>query len=173
VTDHVPIFSLRPAPLARVIYSDPGVAVGEVGRYFVALWRGDVTRSRFEKQRWALTEVVQRHPRGVGFLCVIEPTSKPPDAELRRASVDMVEEHGDRIRCVALVIEGRGFAAALTRAGISGMLLLIRKRPAFADFANVPSALGWMGQYVPVEVETDMAGLVEEVRRGMTAAASR
>ncbi len=171
MSDRDPLLSLRPAPLARVIYSDAAVAIGEVGRYFVALWRGDVTRPRFEKQRWGLTEVVQRHPRGIGLLCVIEPSSKPPDVELRRASVEMVEEHGDRIRCVAIVIEGKGFAAALTRAGISGMLLLVRKRPKFADFANVPSALGWMGQYVPVEVEIDMAGLVEEVRGAMRAGA--
>jgi hypothetical protein len=159
--------------MVRVIYSDASLAVGEIGRFFVAVWRGDVTRQRFEKQRWGLTEVVQRHPRGIGFLCVIEPSSKPPDSELRRASVEMVEEHGDRLRCVGLVIEGTGFATALVRAGISSMLLLHRKRSPLADFASVTSAVGWMSQYVPVDAGTDLVALVEELRAAMGGSAIR
>ena len=165
--------SLRPAPMVRVIYSDPTVAIGEIGRFFVGVWRGEVTRQLFEKQRWGLTEVVQRHPRGVGFLCVIEPSSKPPESEFRRASVVMIEEHGERLRCVGLVIEGSGFAAALIRTAISSMLLVHRKRSPLADFANVTSAVDWMSQYVPVDAGTDLVALVEELRATMSASGIR
>jgi hypothetical protein len=159
--------------MVRVIYSDPTVAVGEIGRFCVAIWRGEVTRQRFEKQRWGLTEVVQRHPRGIGFMCVIEPSSKPPDAEFRRASVEMVEEHGERLHCVGLVIEGTGFAAALIRAAISSMLLLHRRRSPVADFANVTSAVRWMSQYVPVDTGTDLVALIDELRSSMSASGIR
>jgi hypothetical protein len=118
--------------------------------------------------------VVQRHPRGVGFLCVIEPSSKPPDSELRKASVQMVEEHGDRLRCVGLVIDGTGFAAALIRAGISSMLLLQRRKSwPYSDFGDVTSAVAWATQYVPVDPGTDLVALIEELRATMSASGIR
>jgi hypothetical protein len=85
----------------------------------------------------------------------------------------MVEEHGERLRCLGLVIEGTGFAAALIRAGISSMLLLHRRRSPLADFANVTSAVGWMSQYVPVDSGTDLVALVEELRASMSASGIR
>src|SRR5260221_13926411 len=88
---------------ARVLSSTDGIAIAEVEPVCVVIWRDGVVPARFEKQRAGLAEVVDRHPGVAGFLCIIEPTAKPPDDKLRRASTDMLLSHGDRLKCVACV----------------------------------------------------------------------
>ena len=118
----------------------------------VVVWRGDVTPSSFEQQRLGLAQVVQRNPGGAAFLCVVEETSKPPNEELRKASAQMVAQHGDRLKCIACVIEGDGFKAALTRSVLSGIALLVANRHApLAFFSNVHQAGTWMRRHWPVD----------------------
>lgn len=149
----------------RVIHARDGVAVGEVGRVCVAIWRGAVTGVSFEWQRSGLAEVVARYPQGAAFMCVIEPTAKPPKEELRQASVQMIASHGTRLKCVAIVIEGEGFGAAIARGVISGMVYLRSRLNPGHSFSDVRAALQWMDQYVPIEPALHlMAARVEELR---------
>lgn len=62
----------------KLIHLGDGLALGEVGNVYVAVWRGPVTAPRFEAQRSGLAEVSARNPHGIGLLCVIEPTAKAP-----------------------------------------------------------------------------------------------
>jgi hypothetical protein len=47
---------------------------------------------------------------------------------MRKASIDMINEVGARLVCVACVIEGSGFRAAATRSALSGMALMLPSR---------------------------------------------
>jgi hypothetical protein len=124
-----------------------------------------VERALFEHQRAALAEVVHRNPDGAGLLCVVEETAKPPNDELRRASTQMVAAHGRRLRCVACVIEGSGFKAAVTRSVLSGMALLLGKdRAPVSFFAHSSPAAHWMGEHLPVESVDDIVAGVEALR---------
>ena len=136
--------TLPPAP-AVTLYADDDVAVGHVGNVCVAIWRGAVTVPSFEKQRDNLSLVVNKHPEGAAFVCVIEPTAKPPNEELRRASVEMIASHKSVLRANAVVVEGVGFSAALTRGVISGMRLLFREDTPSKVFASVVESATWVG----------------------------
>src|SRR5580704_2049134 len=126
-----------PSPV-RVVHCADGLALAEVSGHFVAIWRSGVTRPLFEWQRHFLAELLQRQPKGAAFVCVIEPTCKPPDDELRRASADMIAENESRLKCVAVVIEGDGFRAAIARSVLSGMVLLFpNRRVPVSYFSNV------------------------------------
>jgi hypothetical protein len=153
---------------ARVLFSDHGVAVAEAGPVCVAIWRGSVTRVRFQEQRAGLTEVVARHPRGAAFLCVIEATANPPNDELRQASVQLVGLFGAGLKCVALVVEAVGFRGVALRGAISAMVHLRRApRPLLSVFSETPSAVRWMGEHVPLENAEDVVSRVEEIRAVM------
>lgn len=130
---------------STTLFADETLAVGEIGCVCVAVWRGAVTPTTFERQRANLEIIVNRHPEGSGFLCVIEPTAKPPDEALRKASVEMVASHKGKLRCNAVAVEGSGFAAAITRGVISGMTLLYRHDTPAKAFATVAEAATWMG----------------------------
>jgi hypothetical protein len=122
----------------------------------------------FAWQRDGLNQVAGRHPEGVAFLCVIGPMVAPPTEELRRASTRMLDEHADRLKCVAVVIESVGFRGAVTRGVLSGMALLRpRSHPASA-FASVPEALAWIDEHVPIESMTAALEKIEQERRILT-----
>jgi hypothetical protein len=151
-------------PSAKTLHSRDGVVVLEVGRVCVAIWRGAVTNVSFGWQRDGLAQVVRNHPEGAAFLCVIEPTAKPPDDALRKASNRMIADHGDALKCVAVVIEGEGFRAAITRGVISGMALLHPRRTPGASFSNIGEALGWIHLRVPLQSILTFSKKIEEGR---------
>lgn len=116
-----------------------------MGCVCVVIWRGAVTPPTFEKQRASLALVVKNNPAGAAFICVIEPTAKPPSDTLRRASVEMISSHKSVLRANAVVVEGQGFSAALTRGVISGMRLVFREDTPSKVFASVAEAATWVG----------------------------
>ncbi len=147
-----------------VLYSGDGVAVVEIGPLCVAIWRGSVTQASFARQKDGLAHVVKAHPDGAAFMCVIEPTSSPPDDELRRASTRMLAEHGELLRCVAIVIEGDGFRAAIARSVIVGMSLFYPRRQPASTFPNVGAGLTWVHQHVPIATRVGAIAEIEKAR---------
>ncbi len=133
---------------SHVLYGDDGVIVAEVGAICVVIWRKDVVEHRFREQATGLAQVVRNHRGGdAAFLCIIESTCRPPDDQLRRASIDMVAAHDGDLSCVACVVEGSGFRAAVGRSVLSGMSLIFSGRKApVSVFASVPSAVDWMSE---------------------------
>ena len=149
----------------RFMASTPAIGTVEIGPIFVALWRGAVIRESFDVQSAGLTEVVRAHPAGAAFLCVIEVTSKAPNDELRRASIEMVEAHGPRLRCLAVVIEGEGFRAAVNRGVITGLILFARHiHCPVSVFSDVRDAAAWMQKHLALPPVEDVAAAVEAVR---------
>jgi hypothetical protein len=162
----------RPGSI-RILHSGDGVAVGEVGAVCIVIWREAVIKSRFDRQAAGLAEVVKRNPDGSCFICVVEPTAAPPDDKLRKASVEMVESHGEKLKCVACVIEGTGFRAAVGRSVLSGMALLFgRRETPLSFFANTSAAARWMAQYMKVN-PLEVAKSVETVRKALAPAQPR
>jgi len=158
----------HPSPLLRIIYSSEVVAVGEFTAICICLWRGEVTATPFEHQRLGLAEVIANHPSGAGFMCVVEPTSIPPNDALRRASTEMVASHGDRLKCVACAIEGSGFRAAVARSALTGMALLFANRKVpISFFANVPDAAAWMSDRLPSGPLAPVIAAVAELRSSL------
>ncbi|HEX3593732.1 MAG TPA: hypothetical protein VHU80_01485 [Polyangiaceae bacterium] len=149
----------------RVLYGDEAIAVGEVGPILVVFWRGAVTRKPFEKQEVGLAEVVARNPGGAGFLCIVEANAKAPDDDLRRASAQMIQAHAKVLKCVACVMEGEGFRAAINRGAFAGMVLLLRDRKLpVSVFARVDPALEWMAGHLQLRSTRAMSVSVQNVR---------
>jgi hypothetical protein len=157
----------------RILHSSDGVAVGEVGPVCIVIWREAVIKARFDRQVAGLAEVVKRNPEGTCFICVVEPTATPPDDKLRKASVEMVASHGEKLKCVACVIEGTGFRAAVGRSVLSGMALLFgRRETPLSFFANASAAARWMAQYVKIN-PLEVAKSVETIRKALAPVQAR
>jgi hypothetical protein len=125
----------------------------------IAIWRRKPNRELFEAEKKCLDEVVAKNKGRAAFLCIVEPTSEPPDDDIRKASSLMVSSHEKDLKCVALVIEGTGFRSAITRTVLSGIVMLIRT-PAPIKFFDIPkSACIWVGTQLPAARD----GLLEEI----------
>jgi hypothetical protein len=131
----------------RLLSVEDRLGLAEVGTVCIVVWQGAVTPSRFMRQREALQDVVQRHPGRAALLCVVEPTTPPPEDAMRNASTDLIASLSDRLSCVACVIEGTGFRAAATRNVLSGMSLRLACPPDVMFAATVAEAAPWVVQH--------------------------
>ena len=155
---------------ARIVETADGVAVGEVSNICIVVWRREVTWPRFVVQRNGLADVIGRHPNGVGFLCVIEPTAAPPDDGIRRAVADMVRRHQAALRCIACVVEGEGFRNAVARSALSAMALLVRARTApLKILGSLGEAATWMLRHVETGKSAEIVRAVATVRATLSA----
>jgi hypothetical protein len=141
-----PAFAL-PAP--RVVFNDAGLVVGEVGCASVSIWRGEVTRPRFEQQRLGLSDVARRWKPRAAFLCVIEASAIAPGSDLRKASAQMMDAVQEELCCAAIVIEGVGFKASMNRSALIAMSMLMKARKYPVHYcATVNEALISMGKHM-------------------------
>jgi hypothetical protein len=149
-----------------MLHREDGLVAAEIGSICVAMWRENSTLPRVERQRAALNEVVGKYPGEAGFLCVVESSSAAPDDEARKASSRMIEEHGSRLRAVAVVIEGSGFRASIVRSVASGIVLLARSKSKtpVSYFANVAEGVNWLSNVVTLGNQDDFVRSVEELR---------
>jgi hypothetical protein len=144
---------------STVLHSGHGLVMAERRGVSIAIWRRKPNRQLFEIQKKCLDDVVAKNVGKAAFVCVVEPTSEPPDDDIRKAAAQMVSSHEKDLKCVALVIEGTGFRSAITRTVLSGIVMLIRT-PAPIKFFDTPkSACMWLGSQLPNARD----GLVEEI----------
>ena len=138
--------------------------MAETGGVSIAIWRRKPNRELFEVQRKCLNDVVARNRGKAAFLCVVEPSAEPPDDDIRKASSLMISAHEKNLKCVALVIEGTGFRAAITRTVLTGIEMMIRA-PAPIKFFDIPkSACSWVRTQVPT-VRDSLNDEIEALRR--------
>lgn len=143
----------------NVMHSGRGLVMAEIAGVSIALWRRKPNHELFEIQKRCLDDVVARNKGKAAFLCVVEPSSEPPDDDIRKASSQMISAHEKNLRGVALVIEGGGFRSAITRAVLSGIVMLIRT-PAPIKFFDVPKpACRWINSLLAASRE----GLLEDI----------
>jgi hypothetical protein len=148
-----------------VLSATDGLALGQIGPLCVALWRGAVTRERFDRQAAALAQVVASHPGYAGFMCIVEPGASPPNQELRRASAEMIESHGDRLAFVVPVIEGSGLQAGIAHGVLTTISLLVsRRKTRLVYFASVAAAVSWSRERATLPESVEVIGFVEDLR---------
>ena len=129
----------------RVVSCSDGLGIVEVGSVCLVVWRAAVSASRFQRQRLALDNFVERYSGRAGLICVIEASAPPPEERMRKASTDLLAKYGDRMRGVACVIEASGIRGGITRSVLIGMSMLLSKQTAEVKFmATVAAAAAWM-----------------------------
>jgi hypothetical protein len=104
-----------------------GFASGAFGPLAISIWDAP---PRIEDARVAadlLATLARREPRML-VMAVLGPDTPPPESAVRDTLAKKLAEIGDKVRCVANVVEGQGFRAATMRAVLTGMVLVIRPK---------------------------------------------
>jgi len=140
-----------------------GLVAAQKGETCIAIWRHKPQQMTFGIQRSMLDRTVAAHPGKAKFLCVVEPDAPAPDDDVREASADMVNEHGDKLIKVACVIEGDGLRATANRAVLAAMSLFVRSPVATKFFGSVGSAARWLmeseGSAAAINLELEVRDL--------------
>jgi len=137
----------------RILTCADGILVAEVGPICVVIWRGDVNDERFKIQSACLAEVATRHSPNAALLCIVEPTAKPPNGQLR---------------CIAGVCEGNGILTSIGRVVMTGMAVIFgRPKIPVSVLPNVDAAARWMQAYVSAVPPEMLVFLVEVARTNL------
>jgi len=149
---------------AQLVQVGDGIVVAQIGPVCAALWRKKPTPERFEIQRSCLNAAVKKHPGNTVFLCLVEAGTEPPEDNIRKASSNMITDLGEDLKAVAIVIEGSGFKAAISRTVLSGIVFLIRTPSPIKYFESAASGAGFLSQFVAIGSIGSFVEQVEVVR---------
>jgi hypothetical protein len=142
-----------------------GLIAAQKGEVCIAIWRHKPHQMTFGIQRSMLARTVATYPAKAKFLCVVESGAPAPDDDVREASADMVNEHGDKLSKVACVIEGDGLRAAANRAVLAAMSLFVQSPVATKFFGSVDSAAAWLLESEGLAAAMDLALEVRDLRK--------
>jgi len=149
---------------AELVQIGDGIVVAQIGPVCAAIWRKQPTADRFEIQRSCLHAAVKKRPGNTVFMCLVEAGTEPPDDNIRKASSTMVTDLGQDLKAVAIVIEGTGFKAAISRTVLSGIVFLIRSPSPIKYFESAASGAAWLAQFAPIGNIGSFVDQIEIVR---------
>jgi hypothetical protein len=130
----------------RLYHVGQGLASGSLDNVFIEVWRAPMNADLAAIERHAMLRTTLRNRKNTAVLCVIEPTSTPPDDDMKKATTDLLRECENDLTCLAVVIEGDGFRAAMIRAVLGTIQMLFGRREfAIKYFADTKSASVWLG----------------------------
>lgn len=93
--------------------------------------------------RMVHAQAAQHQSTGLGCIVIIPENAKPPPDETRKAIDKVLADLGADLKCLAWVVEGKGFASAAVRGALTG-LSMIRRRPyATSVESRIEGALSW------------------------------
>src|SRR5678815_4725872 len=99
-------------------------AMGELDACLIVLWRGAASEPAILQVNDAIWNLTQRRPGQCAYINVIEPSSPPPSAAMRKLVMAGISRPGAALSCLAAVMEGNEFRLTVVRAILAGMALL-------------------------------------------------
>lgn len=115
----------------------------------VILWKRETTLDGVAATGRGVKAALKGSPEGAALMTIVEAGAAMPPAEARDALARQLAEHGEHIRCSAVVYEGAGFRAAAVRSVVTGLSLLAKQPFPHKVFATVNAASAWMAGLLP------------------------
>lgn len=122
-----------------VVNAECGLARG--GACLFSLWRGRPELLNVRGHYAVADAILTKYPR-FGLMLVIEPNARPPSVAAFGEIEAFYTRYGDRIACLAQVLEATGFVSSAARSAMAAILL--RKSFAAKVFANTSDAIPWI-----------------------------
>jgi hypothetical protein len=128
----------------RIIESVATYGLAEFERCIIADWRLQPNEREFDRRNVALIELADRFPNACAYIEMIEPTSKPPSAPVRKSAMGVFKSLGPKLSCVATIVLGTEVRVTLVRAVISGMTFFVPKFQPLKVFKLTDDAARWV-----------------------------
>jgi hypothetical protein len=134
---------------------------------FLAIWHAAPDMVGVRRIGLALERHAKRHPEGFAIVVVIEPGARPPGAEARALMARDLKKHESFTKCMAIVLEGEGFAIAAIRAVLGTLSLMSKQSAPTHIFPTTDACIAWLSRQ-PIFARTsakELANTIERVRR--------
>jgi hypothetical protein len=164
--------SLRYDEAMPVLAHATGYALATCGHAFVSVWAQPSTLDSLSALQQVEDALALDAPDGIVVLTVITGDAFSIGGPERVEAQRLARRFDKITRAEAYVIEGEGFRAAAMRAVLAGVQLLARISHPTRVFADVPSAVEWLGvQARPPIAPDELTATVRQARAALTAPA--
>jgi hypothetical protein len=140
----------------------------------VAIVKQPLALSDVERVRQQFRALRERRPHErVGYLCVLEESaglSLP--SEVRNALSQLMRDFDQNLQALVVVFEATGFAAAIVRSVLAAMTVATRNNRPTSVAASVREGVDWLVAKGVPRGHTDLAELVDAMRRRRQPAAT-
>ncbi len=140
--------------------------IGSAGPVGVLVWTGVATEEGTQRFDQVLERLCQAHEQ-VGFVVIIESsgaTSPPPEGP-RKAMIEMLKRHSDKLAACSLVFEGDGFRASTIRVVMSAVLLATGNNGVDTKIhRDGASASKWVAEKLGSVADSDVESAIDKVR---------
>jgi RNA polymerase sigma-70 factor (ECF subfamily) len=145
-------------------HSDVNIAL--IGTLLIAAWPGPPTLEALELLDAMILKANAMCHSSVGYLAVVEATTRPPTLKARQKITQMVKDHAEHFYVYTTAIEGGG--AWIARPIMTALFLLAR--PPFPTHftQGAADAAGWLGKHWRSETglsAQEILNAVERLRR--------
>lgn len=159
--------SVPPAEPAtfRMLARHPDVRIALLGTLVIALWPGPPTLEALQLIDDLLLHAAITCGCKVGYLAVVESTTKPPTLEARQRITQIIKAQGPNVYVYATAIEGG--AAWIVQPIITALSLLARPPYATHFFQGTANTARWLAEHWRIETGVtahDICGAVERLR---------
>jgi hypothetical protein len=129
------------------------------------IWRRETRAAAYRRSVEIARRLSDSFPEGIGVLQTVEPDTSPPDAEARKAFIELF--HVDGIRHFSVTHEGTGFKAASVRAIMSSVVSLARPRFEHVVLKSVTEAAQWHALEQRKLGRHEMGPMIERIVRSV------
>jgi hypothetical protein len=164
-------------PKVALLWKDDGIAVANIGSVSISVLRQPATGARLKRLRGDLKQLGDAHPGKAASITIIERHAlSAATEEVRSESALLMRE--SVVFAAAIVLEGKGFRQATTRALLAGLVLLSRPRHAQKIFEGADVASDWIVKLLAERGAHDMSAQelllgVEHARSSLPALSDR
>ena len=129
----------------EIVVDDDEIAVGTWGEILVGLLRANASVRSLELLEEAEQALIVREKRIYSVTVVPEMQVKPMGGDVRAKAVELSNRFGPSLDGIAVVIEGGGFGASMTRSIVTGIGMIASMRGVqMRTFDRVSEALAWI-----------------------------
>ncbi|WP_394823734.1 serine/threonine-protein kinase [Pendulispora albinea] len=147
----------------QIFHCGNGFAAARLGGLHISLWQHGLWDPDVHPHI-GLSEMVLHNPNEVAHICILGAEIRPTDIPLRRVTASF-EQHGERLKCSAVVFEGDEKESTVTRGFLAGMSLVLSHKLPIEGFSSVPAGLEWMSGHLPIDSLATVERFIENLRK--------
>jgi RNA polymerase sigma-70 factor (ECF subfamily) len=134
------------------------VCFSSVDDVLIHVWSGEPAAEYLKSGGETMEALLALYPNGIRYLCVLEPTAKPPGREARHMNAELARRFGSKLKAVSFAVES---SVLMRIAGpiLNSYLVLARTSINLRFFNSLGPATKWLAQYGT----TDQAALLDHV----------
>jgi hypothetical protein len=167
---------MDPTTQLAVLDREPSAFLfGQWKNVTILAWAAKANESTVVRLRRALSGVVGSHPNGRSTISIIAEGLPLPTPEAREALIDLINENATDLACIAVVVEGRGFASSALISAHTDIRAKSARSYEMGLFRSVDEMTFWLPplHLERTQVSLDAEELGDVVQRALDLARSR